>query len=132
MYNIKTTSIHWEGFRTYKVISDLCIGDMPEGVRDMLLNLVLDTFQIIAIQFDPSMRWSMDGGYVWLDYKCCNENHDSPLHSLPDDVFIDVIRDTAIDAVKAPVFGTKMSDGLSSPLQNKVEEILLYLPEGYL
>jgi hypothetical protein len=104
--------------------------DMSMTVQDILLDLVRDVFEIMANAFDPSVRWDVDGGNLVMDVITSdNGEYVGYAHELPDDVFLNDLRDKAVDVVASPLFGMKMRDGVSSPLANKVEEVMLYLPE---
>jgi hypothetical protein len=80
--------------------------DMPDEIIEMLVALTDDVFREMVLALDTT------GEYTF-----------------PDDVFLDAIQDIAVDTVVAPLFGVKMGDGMSSPLQNKVWDVMLYLPE---
>jgi len=118
---IENREIYWEGFRMDNVVQDLGIENMPEDVIDELLFLTKETFEAMAHVFSPTAKWKMYSGRVTIGA--------GDAYCFPEDLFFDDIRDKAVDAVSAPLFGRKMYDGMSSPLQNKVEGIMLYLPE---
>jgi hypothetical protein len=115
-----------EMWRTDYVLRELRVSNMPEDyVQNMLLDLVLDTFEAMAWAFDETVRWSMERGCV---------TRESPkgvvfVDPFPYGVFLYTIRHKAIDAVAAPLLNWKMEDGMSSPLTNDVEKIMLCLPE---
>ncbi len=117
------------GWGVDSVLYKLGANDMPLEVQDMLLDLVRDTFEIVINVFDPSVKWDVFRGFVAMN--AVKNEHDvftGYVYVLPDDLFLSDARDKVIDAVYAPLFGEKMEDGLSSPLANDVEQIMLYLP----
>ena len=117
-------------WRTYKVMD--CLPDYltDEARLEMAFGIIIDTFkELCAKAGDPSVRWHMDIGEITFD--CIvdgNGRYIKNKYKLDDDAFFDVLRDRAIDMVACPLFGRPMPDGEDSPLQEKVERIMLYLP----
>jgi len=89
-----------------------------------VLDLIQDVFETMAWARDDSVRWDMARGQVTRKIPSDIVYIEPYLYN----IFLYTIRHKAIDAVTAPLWNTKMEDGMSSPLQNKVEEIMLYLP----
>ena len=128
---VENIEIYFRGFHMDSVARDLGITNCPEDIRDGLLFLTKETFENIMNGFDPTVKWNMYYGCVTMDVIVSDAGaYIKDCHRLPDDVFLDEVRDKAVDVVRAPLFGQKMEDGMSSPLQNEVEEIMLYLPES--
>ena len=127
---VESVEIYFKGFHMDTVARDLGIIDYPEDMRNALLFLTKETFESLIKAFDPTVEWNMYFGCVTQDVITTDSGaFVRNLHELPDDIFFDEVRDKAVDAVRASLFGQKMEDGMSSPLQNKVEEVMLYLPE---
>ena len=127
---VENIEIYFKGFHMDTVAKDLGIDDYPEDMRNSVLFLTKDTFESLMGAFDPTVRWNMYYGCVTLDVIVSDSGvFIKKCYELPDDIFLDEVRDVAVSAVRAPLFGKKMDDGMSSPLRNKVEEIVLYLPK---
>jgi len=126
---VENVEIYFRRFHMDTVARDLGIVGYPESIVNELLFLTKETFESIANAFDPTIEWNMHYGCVMMNVVVSDAGaYIKDCYQLPDDIFLDEIRDKAVDAVRSPLFGQKMEDGISSPLQNKVEEIMLYLP----
>jgi len=106
------------------VVTDCFPDFLSDEVLHMVLDLIQDVFETMAWARDDSVRWDMARGQVTRKIPSDIVYIEPYLYN----IFLYTIRHKAIDAVTAPLWNTKMEDGMSSPLQNKVEEIMLYLP----